>query len=314
MAGKTKYAIEECISFVASHFLLFTPDKLKDNKALIQDREYHHYFILRRPRVLLDELNIYRSAVQYVFEVDNHTVILEQKRELGFKQDTDLYQYEITNKGASFIIYRNGFVQSYGKSSFLFIELQRDTTQKKYMDFEVLYIGQSYRSNDRYDTFNRLCNHSKLQEILSEVTASSFTDEIFLLLVEFDLLPYYISATGFPTKKSEYGLEDSLKQMNKRRISPISTEQKVTLIEAAMIRKFRPKYNVEYFSFPQKKHTSYNEAYGQDLLSVGFEMNLKSIGVKLFSSTVTPSSIIITQIPLHPDSERINIFNLDGLS
>lgn len=89
----------------------------------------------------------------------------------------------------------------------------------------------------------------------------------------------------------------------------ISKPQKITMIEALMIRWFEPEYNSDYkLNFPQEKGKSYSEAYDFDYNNLCFELRSDTIGCKLYTDKREPSFYHTGHIPLYSDDKRKDIF------
>lgn len=310
---KAKYAIEEMVSSVSLYYNLLTSDSLRDEdvKKEIKQHNYHHYLILKRPRILLTNVEFQEKNIKYDFCIKGN-----QDKSISILAPVDPnfvkgLSCKIYDNGASFDILRNGKrITAYNRSTLLFDDVCRYVSQK-YPEsyFKVMYVGQSYGNKFKRDAYDRLMQHGTLQQILSDVVSKDFNSEIFILFVEFDLNLFYISAMGAPTKDATIGLDESMKKCSERRAVPIPEKEKITYIEASMIKWFEPEYNVEYKkAFPKKNQSSYASIYTQDLNNVCFEIDLMRSNIYLFSDKQPASNYIMGRFPL--DKNRKDMFSI----
>ncbi len=122
--------------------------------------------------------------------------------------------------------------------------------------FETLYVGQAFGDGNR-SAQTRLRSHSTLQKILAR-TAYEYPDrEIVIFMLEFDHDQIVSGMDGAPgaidTDENEERLFNAID-------NPPSKKQKISMIEAALIRYFQPKYNEIFkikFPSPKLKHFSH---------------------------------------------------------
>lgn len=310
---KAKYAIEETVSAVSLYNCILTPDLLKDEevKKEIKKHNYHHYIILKRPRILLTNIEKIDNNIKYDFCIKgcpDKNVSFQTPVNSEVKENLS---WEIINNGMNFNLFNNGKrMNYYDKSSFLFNELCSYSSEKiPESYYKVMYIGQSYGNKFKRDAYDRLIQHGTLQQILSDVLSKDYNSEIFILFVEFDLNLFYISAMGAPTKDATIGLDESLKKCSERRAVPIPDKEKITYIEASMIKWFEPEYNIEYKkAFPKRNQSSYASIFTQDLNNVCFEIDLSRLNIILYSDKQPASNYIMGRFPL--DKNRKDMFSI----
>ena len=123
---KAKYAIEETVSAVSLYNCILTPDSLKDEevKKEIKKHNYHHYIILKRPRILLTNIEKIDNNIKYDFCIKgcpDKNVSFQTPVNSEVKENLS---WEIINNGMNFNLFNNGKrMNYYDKSSFLFNEL-----------------------------------------------------------------------------------------------------------------------------------------------------------------------------------------------
>ena len=166
-----------------------------------------------------------------------------------------------------------------------------------------MYVGQAIGKNGKRITVDRLKVHEKAQKIYFD-TQNRFPDyEVWFLSLTFEtsLMTVFDPRTFYNPELMEEDLEHQLKIES----SPISFDQQITILEAALINYFdTSEFNKEYLDFPSKNHISYDELYSLDFNSVGFELSTKSLNTKLFSKSIEPNFLHYKKFFLHNQSER----------
>ncbi len=134
------------------------------------------------------------------------------------------------------------------------------------LDLQVVYVGQSMDSKGAAQ--RRLLSHKTLQQVLADVAHATPYLEPWVILMEF----------GAQTKLSMFGHEAtaagwdaSLEHWEAREKNQPSDEDRIALVEAALIRYFQPRYNKKFVNaFPEVSHGTYKFFYESDYNAVGF--------------------------------------------
>jgi hypothetical protein len=175
------------------------------------------------------------------------------------------------------------------------------------LDLKVHYIGQAFGKEGERLATERLAAHSTLQRIYSDILAKDSSKDPWLILWHFE--PYYVSAMGSSYKSASIGFEDSYRHYEQTIASNITLDQRLTIVEAALIRYFSPGYNIEYkTTFPDNTHSSYSQCYDLDFNSVAVEFDTASICTRLWSEKVKPNWIHVASFFLHDEKVRVNMF------
>ncbi|MCR5863507.1 hypothetical protein LRS05_15880 [Flavobacterium sp. J372] len=164
-------------------------------------------------------------------------------------------------------------------------------------------MGQAFSKKGKRITVDRLEKHEKAQKIYFD-TQNRFPDyEVWFLSLTFE--PSLMTVFDPKTFYNPSQFEDDLEHLNKVESTPISFDQQITILEAAMISYFgTAEFNKEYLDFPSSKHTSYSELYDLDFNSVGFELTTVSIHSQLFSKTVPANFTHYKTFFLHNQTQR----------
>jgi len=311
--SKAKYEIENNIAMKGTfHHLVQQIDfEMDEVKETLQSFPCHIYMVCSRPRITIDPKSIEITKDHYALTFLKHYPDTIYSERFEFKNDKGFRKYELSSSCNRIRIFGDdGKVLSEGKTSLLypFCISKYDNV----LDLNVLYIGQAFGTDGKRLASDRLISHSTLQSIYCDFFDKRPTDEIWLILWQFE--PYYMSMMGAPTKGANIGFEESYQQLEKVLKEDIPMDQKITITEAILIRYFSPLYNKEYkTTFPKNYHSSYDFCYKLDLNSASFELETKSFGTRLYSDVIRPNEFHIGMYPLHNQNERKDVFNVDTM-
>jgi hypothetical protein len=173
---------------------------------------------------------------------------------------------------------------------------------------EVLYVGQAYAEGTR-SALDRLKSHSTLQKILADIHHKMPDDEIFLLAFEY--LPYRVITTMDGIDKTAIRDESDSKRFMSIIDHPLSEHQQICLVEAGLIRYFKPPYNEIYkHTFPAADQKILSSCYDLDFSGLIVEIDTEELRMQLFSKTVPPSEHHIAQFDLVDPQIRRSFFTL----
>lgn len=179
----------------------------------------------------------------------------------------------------------------------------------EHLDLEVLYVGQSYGEGGSRTAVERLQSHSTLQGIYAEALRQSPDQEIWLILLCFER--YMLASFDGITKNYQTTEEEDDRHRHDVIYNPVSEQQEVNFTEGALIKYFRPEYNIKYKNtFPSPGHTTYEQCYAIDLNMVAVEVQTEDLMLRLWSPTVPPQWVHIAKFPLHNEQERRAMFDL----
>jgi hypothetical protein len=251
----------------------------------------HIYFILKRPRITIDP---------------NYFISKESYYELRFKiQIKEEYVLEIhrfyhpeNNKVVKiFSEYPNNYftaISETGDIAYIKVGAFLDTIQQEanynspLLDYEVLYIGQSYGEDGKRTAIDRLYNHPTLQYIYNEAITKFPDSEIWLMLANFgqkNLTSVIGGVNIYPENESDefsrfMGFLDSDKMK-------INENQKINFTEAALINLFKPPFNKDYkHTFPSMTHVSYKDCYRLQINSLTINLDLSDYNRWLYTDAL----------------------------
>ncbi|QMW04521.1 hypothetical protein [Spirosoma foliorum] len=283
-----KYTTEGFIVMYLSKYQILQQQELEyfaENQDIFNDQsKCHIYFILKRPRTTINgsyfkfnddyfelevEIQIKNRFINRLLKIDNPY----KSKNAKLITDYPYNYFEIQTEEHNFA-FKTGALLDYIQ--------QINPIKDDLLDYEILYIGQSYGEAGNRTAIDRLISHSTLQKIYNEAIIKHPDSEIWLMLSSF--AQTNISSTnGQITARTENESLDRERFINFMD-TKFSEQQKINFTEAALIRAFQPKFNIEYKNtFPNPAHSSYNECYKLDLNGIAIEIDLSSMNRWLYS-------------------------------
>lgn len=308
--NERKFTTEFGINFFCTHLTLLQQDHLT-TQIIPNLNNSSIYFICTRPKITIDMKSIrqtknYLSGYFIIHKIDSKD---KYPFSMSFPENFKIelicvYPYTEYKLFVNDQVFSEGLVSNQATSI-------NNAIQNK-VPLEVIYIGQSFPHDGR-TIKDRLLNHSTLQKIYAENHKETPDNDIYIMIATFeDIL---IGAIDGKAK-----VETTEKQNDNHTkvvIENASEEkrQRSNIIEAALIKYFRPKYNLKFVdNFPNKKHNSYKSYYELDINRIFFEINTEIINAKIKSDIVAPEWIHIADFPLDNEFRKNDLFHFMGLS
>ena len=163
-------------------------------------------------------------------------------------------------------------------------ELYNQVKNKNFLDYEILYIGQSVLSDKNIPALDRTAAHETYQKILEEYNQSHYDKELFLFFMSFKQdAEVYIPETVNKAERSNF-IENFKKNYFNSSLKEIRNN--VTLLEASLINYFKPKYNSDYVNHPpNKSHSAVGELSKMNLKKVKILFGIKDFAPVLYTAT-----------------------------
>lgn len=276
----------------------------------------HIYFIGKRPRVIVDKdaFNVTKDYIEMNFKIQRGDTwkYLPLKFENTFQDDK--LEFKTKYPYNTFEIYLNDELYHFAKVFPFLQEGLNFPSEYDFLDFEVLYIGQSYGVDGARTAPDRLVNHSTLQGIYAQAISNNPDSEIWLALASFSQqnLTLFDGKTKFTVEEQKEDKERYVTVFNKLNFEGLSEQQVVNFTEAALIKYFKPPYNKIYKdSFPNPAHSTYSECYDLDINSICIELNTSEIiNCYFFSLAIERAPWHMKDFLLHSKEDRKSIFEL----
>lgn len=304
----SKYEIETSLNFYSKEIICIHTTDLYNKELTEQLKQfnYHHYLIVKKPRILIKKIKRKRNNCIVFFK-------FLSKRIIKYKVTINIPNDEIKkieNNKDSFILEGNESGQVIKETAFnCFYETiaKNPLPKKKYLDCELLYVGQAYGTDGERTAIDRLLEHKTLQRILIE-NQNNQKEDIMIILMNFGT---NLINNNNPFNKDfpQFDLDASLKHIEDIQNNPVSDAQKTTIIEASIIRWFEPKYNKEYVeNFPKPNQKSYSEGYDKDVNNFLCAIDTSTIGCRLFTKKRKSKEIHVIHLPLYKSDQRKDVF------
>ncbi|MEA9605762.1 hypothetical protein QY702_04670 [Xanthomonas campestris pv. plantaginis] len=178
--------------------------------------------------------------------------------------------------------------------------------------YEALYVGQSIGQGN-LSAQKRLLSHSTLQKILA-LTAHDYPDkDIVLLMYQFEHGNVFGSMDG--RAKDAINTEENEDRLINAIHNPPNKKQKISLIEAGLIRYFHPPYNEKFkIKFPSVKHKTLKSCYKLDVSALIIELDSSNLNYYLYSKNVPPQDHHIAKFDLVAPQNRQSFFDATNLT
>lgn len=271
---------------------------------------YNIYMITRRPKISInpDFIEVNKEFIKLEFQVQTKDKKQSRKVEINNEFGTNNISLEAKYPYNYFKLKlpNDNFIF---KSNYIIDELQKlDPIKDDLLDFEVLYIGQSFGENGNRDAIERLKSHSTLQKIYAEAIINNPDFDIWIILCDFRQVNMTSINGMIKTNTTD---ETELSRINNFLKGKFTDKQKINFTEAALIKTFKPLYNEKYKnSFPNPNHLSYSECYKLDITGIVIELDLSEIKRWVYSESKPRQNSNYWQMQEHEFTNTEDRYNL----
>ncbi len=315
-----KHEIEGLLELYSTDPFVFRPAELYSIDGELREklRHYNIYVVARRPRISINPksvtLNTSAQTIDGVFSVNLGFEI----KEIPFSYP-NLFSAPITALGEMdypydhlrFVVANQVPIQIRIHDVIRFSE----TPLQPYSDLLVEYVGQSFGDDGDSDAVARLIGktgkqgHGSLQKVLADINASNPESEVYLLLYSYTFYKKLMIAGGCLVP--EISLDDAPDRFDALLDARVSREDRINLIEAALIKHFQPKYNDTYKkTFPQKTHEILNVLFDLDITGLSTSLSTEEHNIRIYSKAVEPSNQHCARYPIVQESQRASFFDV----
>jgi hypothetical protein len=309
-----KYLTEFALNIYSAEPSMVSPANLdnlvyESEEAKAQVKNSNIYLILKRPRIAFVPGSLGIKDREVIGEL---TVQLEDK--------TPTFPFRIQGKLPDEIAsvttlkypytkltlqYANGESAMTYPFSYLMRNLSADLNGLDYQ--EVVYVGQAFGTAGERSAIERLSSHSTLQKILADITANEPHMEVLLALYSFGFHRFFLSMDG--TVPVQIDGDADRQHYQQALQSQFKRAMRISLVEAALIRYFEPKYNKIYKTgFPHQRHKILKKLYEFDFAGLVVEASVEDHGMRLYSSKQKPNFHHIAKFDLHDKNVRKSFF------
>lgn len=249
------------------------------------------YCIVSRNRISIDTESVSFDDKRIYLDFDIHNSGQTIKERIYFDHNyKDLVELKIESEFPfnNFLVKDElGSTLIGGKASY-FLENELVYSQvknKEFLNYEILYIGQSVLEGKPAPALDRILKHETMQEIQEDYLSKHYDKEIFTVLFSYKKtnmidIPENVSSEereSFSKKFIPYWYNPTKEQI----------EHTVNTIEASLINYFKPKFNEKFIKNPPSKyHISFNELHSMNLRKVSFTFTLDGFNPCLYTKNV----------------------------
>ena len=180
-------------------------------------------------------------------------------------------------------------------------------SEQCFNDYEVLYVGQALGNQGNRSALERLKNHATFQKIMGMTNHEYPDKEIVIFMYQFGNKQIITSIDGAAVDADKS--DNNEKRLQKAINSPPKKRQEIGMIEAALIRYFKPHYNEIYkIKFPSTKHKILKSCFDLDATGLVVELDSSDLGCSMYSDSVPTSDHHIAQFDLVSAGNRMSFF------
>lgn len=295
MSGARKYITELMVSIGSSGWLMTTAEQIMSGRKWYPDelevsRKCHIYFICKRPALYFDPNIVYRNGILSGYLC--YKKLGEEKR-VKFEMPFPLLDGSNSVRVSEYphreiqTLDEFGNIKRFLPAYYIFLGLLKHRGNPDFEEILILYIGKAFGDGSR-NTYDRLKSHDTLQNILARNSYENPDDEVVVFSFHFFPAEIYTYMDGKCTEENIISDERDTERVKMAIKKGISKEHQISLVEAAAIRYFKPKYNKVYKdSFPGENLKVLEQCYQLDFsglsVSVGTENDDFPIDFKLYT-------------------------------
>ncbi len=303
--GPRKYPGEFALNLTCSVQILGRQREL-EQVDLPSEPSCHIYVISRKPRLSIDPRGvsfddgvlsaIIRMQVKEKFRYFKLQCPFQSSlKNLSWHSEWPYENFELRDEDTG-IVALEGSAAAFASS---FKQCPRE-----FSEHEVLYVGQAFGRSGERTAFDRIVSHSTLQRIYSE--AAGDQDIMISLCAITDAKAMVSFNPNSPAVVDDTQDDEHTQQVLDWLLGPEFREkQGVALVEAGLIRYFKPAYN-EIFknNFPAREHVNLRELFEIEMNSLIVEFQGLPVGANFWSKSAESSMLHWAIYPLHSEVER----------
>lgn len=314
------HEIEALLELFSSDPFVFRPAELYkiDGQLRRELENYNIYAVGIRPRIsIIPDSITFNQSKQYIEGEFSVNLGLEIKK-IPFKYEnkfdtpiTELGELEYPYDHLRFILngqlpiqVRINDVIRFSKAKLL-----------PYSDLKIEYVGQSYGDEGSSDAIDRLIGktgkqgHGSLQKVLADINASNPECEAYILLYSFSFYKKVTVAGSGPEPIIPF--EDVPDRFEELLDATVPRKNRIDLIEASLIRYFKPKYNDIYKrTFPKVTHDILKELFKFDITGLATSLSTNEHNIRVYSDNSSPSNEHLSMYSIVKDKDRASFLDL----
>lgn len=276
-----------------------------------ENSQPHIYLICKRPRISFDpnHIEINDGVITLGIKVQRQASFDSHTYSMFHDFGSENIEWDCRYPFAFLTIKLNGQKYLRLKAAAMAQTASNYEVEDDYLDLDILYVGQSYGTEGSRTAPARILNHSTLQTIYADASQNNPDCEVWFVLCSFSQT-IATSLDGISESKDNILEDQKDKLFEKLTREGLDRAQEVNLAEAALIRYFKPAYNVIYKqSFPKFGHQGYSECYELGINSISMELpTVEQLNCQIYSSHVARKFRHIFHYTLHTEQEKQSMY------
>ncbi|MBR9970892.1 hypothetical protein [Magnetospirillum sulfuroxidans] len=310
--GKRQFFTETCLGFCSRGLLAVNPahiERIEDQpeEARQLARDCHIYLICRRPSLTLKpgSISLGDGVCRGVIIINE----LGRMREVSFKLNGIPDNFHCMKESA----YPYKKIEAFDVGGDLLWSALINMAlpmmvlaDNSIRNLEVCYVGQAYGDGTR-SAADRLKSHSTLQKVLADSAMERPDLEVVLLMFQYEQQVFFSfdgrSSDAPPPEADGNRIGDTLDGV------PLDEKKTIAIVEAGLIRYFRPEYNIKLRDwYPKEGQKLLDECYELDFSGLIVEINTENAASPIYSSSRAPGIHHIANFDLHDPEVRRSFF------
>ncbi len=316
-----KHAVEGLLELFSAEPYIFKPAELYKLDEEISKILVNHniYLVSTRNRISFDQpsLKISKCSNELTGNFLVHNKFTIDTRPFKFKLPYDEKVLQIYEVEYPFNVLCLKLA-SYKTPQYIRLQdviTHSDHKLDEFVNLKIEYIGQSFGKNGSSNAIKRLIGrtgkqgHGSLQKVLADINNDYPDQEVLILLYDFLEYKNFIYAGGivqptFSFESNENRLFDLLEAKYTRK-------NRIDLVEASLIRYFKPVYNDTYKkSFPKETHEMLNSLFEMDVTGLATSISTADHKIKVYSDSIDPEEMHCAKYSILNESDRASILDL----
>ncbi len=318
------HEVEALLELFSSDGFIFRPSELYEinlGSSLRQYLErYNIYIICRRPRFSINPKSLKLNKKKQTITGEFIISLPGEKKSVDFEFKNPMDEYIETLGALEYPFDQLRFITKSGFPIQLRIIdvikfLANPFSLLPYSQLLVEYVGQSFGADGKRDALDRLIGetgkqgHGSLQKVLSDLNAHYPDDEVFIVLYSFEFYKKHIVGGG--SYEPEISFDKAPDRFDKFMRVTLSRQNRIDLVEAALIRYFQPIYNERYKkTFPKENHKILNALYDFDITGLAISLSTEESFTPLYSHVVPASCQHLITYPITKEEDRATYFDI----
>lgn len=319
--GKTRlHEVEGLLELISTDPWIFRPSELYKVSGPLREelKRYNIYLIGRRQRISINQesLELVEGGAKIIgaFDVTKQCSTIAVPFEFHNPTNlpiTSLEKTEYPHLHIRFIAGRKLPIEIRIHDVIRFCH----TDLGDHSNIKIEYVGQSFGDEGSSDALQRLIGktgkqgHGSFQKVLADLADRYPDNEAHVLLYSYEEYKNHIFMGGTTPAVHDFDYDEN--RVDRLMKAEYTRENRIDLVEAALIRHFQPIYNEIYKkTFPAESHAMLQSLFEADVTGLAVSLSTMEHRIKVHSDAVLPSSAHCPQYSIVDDASRASFLDL----